>query len=209
MNRGWGGLGRRAHMLDMWVIFMDISDVRRSERVRLMASTHIRSARPLDLDALAILEVQTGQVFHSVGMSEIADAVPDREALRRSQGQGLIWVAEEQGEIAGYIVATVLDGNAHIGQVSVAPGYARQGIGHLLISHVEDWGRSNSRPATTLTTFRDVPWNGPYYETLGYRELSATEIGIEVSAEMRHEASLPGIDDSSRCAMIKRNGGAS
>ena len=69
----------------------------------------------------------------------------------------LIWVAEEQSEIVGYIVATVLDGNAHIGQVSVAPTFARQGIGHLLISHVEDWGRSNRRPATTLTTFRDVP----------------------------------------------------
>jgi len=174
-----------------------------------MASTRIRSATPVDLDNLAILEVQAGQVFHSVGMSEVADDVPDQEALRRSQGQGLIWVAEVHGEIAGYIVATVLDGNAHIGQVSVAPAYARQGIGHLLISHVEDWGRRHSRPATTLTTFRDVPWNGPYYETLGYRELSGSEIGSEVSAEMKHEGSLPGIDASRRCAMIKPNGGAS
>jgi GNAT superfamily N-acetyltransferase len=177
--------------------------------VRLIASTHVRSARPLDLDNLVVLEVQAGQVFHSVGMSEVADDVPDREALHRSQGQGLIWVAEQQGEIAGYIVATVLDGNAHIGQVSVAPEYARQGIGRLLISHAEDWGRSNTRPATTLTTFRDVPWNGPYYKTLGYRELSGSEIGIELSAEMKHESSLPGIDSSRRCAMIKPNLGAS
>ena len=174
-----------------------------------MASTYIRSARLLDLDNLAVLEVQAGQIFHSVGMPEVAEAVPDREALSRSQRQGLIWVAEEQDEIAGYIVATVLDGNAHIGQVSIAPAFARQGIGQQLISHVEDWGRSNRRPATTLTTFRDVPWNGPYYEALGYQELSGSEIGSEVSAEMRHEASLPGIDASRRCAMIKRNGSAS
>jgi len=174
-----------------------------------MASTRIRSTMPVDLDNLVILEVQAGQIFHSVGMSEVADDVPDQDALRRSQEQGLSWVAEVHGEIAGYIVATVLDGNAHIGQVSVAPEYARQGIGHLLISHVEDWGRRHSRPATTLTTFRDVPWNSPYYETLGYRELSGSEIGNEVSAEMKHEASLPGIDASRRCAMIKPNGGAS
>src|SRR5664280_1759718 len=126
-----------------------------------MASTHIRSARPPDLDNLAVLEVQAGQIFHSVAMSEVAEAVPDREALSRSQGEGLIWVAQEQGEIAGYIVATVLDCNAHIGQVSVAPAFARQGIGHQLISHVEDWGRSNSMPATTLTTFRDRPLERP------------------------------------------------
>ena len=174
-----------------------------------MASTHIRSARPLDLDNLAVLEVEAGQSFHSVGMPEVAEAVPDREALCRCQRQGLIWVAEEQGEIAGFIVATVLDGNAHIERVSVAPAFARQGIGHQLISHVEHWGRSNSRPATTLTTFRDVPWNGSYYKTLGYQELSGSEIGSEVSAEMRHDASMPGIDASRRCAMIKRNGGAS
>src|SRR5665647_3213709 len=117
-----------------------------------MASTYIRSARPLDLDNLAVLEVQAGQIFHSVGMPEVAEAVPDRESLCRSQ---------EQGEIAGHIVATVLDGNAHIEQVSVAPAFARQGIGHQLISHVEDWGRSNSMPATTLTTFRDRPLERP------------------------------------------------
>jgi GNAT superfamily N-acetyltransferase len=174
-----------------------------------MGSPRIRSARVSDLGYLAMLEVQAGQLFRAVDMSEVANHVPDQEALRRSQEQGLIWVAEEQGEIAGYIVATVLDGHAHIEQVSVAPAHARQGIGRLLIFHVEEWGRCNQRPATTLTTFRDVPWNGPYYDTLGYRELSDSEIGSELAAAMEHELSLPGIDASRRCAMIKRNVGPS
>jgi GNAT superfamily N-acetyltransferase len=169
----------------------------------------IRSARQSELDALASLEVQAGQLFHSVGMSEVADHVPDQQALSRSQQQGLVWVAEDEGKIAGYIVARVLDGNAHIEQVSVAPTHARRGIGRRLISHLETWGSRTDRPATTLTTFRDVPWNGPYYRTLGYRELSGTEIGPELAAAMRHEASLPGIDASRRCAMIKCNGDAS
>jgi hypothetical protein len=62
-----------------------------------MASTSIRSATPLYLDKLAVLEVQAGQVFHVVGMSEIPDDVTDREALGRSQKQESIWVVEEQG----------------------------------------------------------------------------------------------------------------
>jgi ribosomal protein S18 acetylase RimI-like enzyme len=98
-----------------------------------MASPRIRSARLSDLDNLAVLEVQAGQLFRVVHMSDIANHVPDHQTLRRSQEQGLIWVAEEQGEIAGYVVATVLDGNAHIEQVSMAPDHARQGIGRLLI----------------------------------------------------------------------------
>ena len=170
-----------------------------------MASPLIRSARQSELDDLALLEVQAGELFRSVGMSDVADHVPDQQALSRSQRQGLIWVAEDDGKIAGYIVARVLDGNAHIEQVSVAPTHGRRGIGRLLISHLETWGRRNDRPATTLTTFRDVPWNGPYYRKLGYRELPGAEIGPELAAAMQHEASLPGIDASRRCAMIKHN----
>ena len=101
-----------------------------------MSSTHIRSARLLDLDNLAVLEVKARQIFHSVDMPEVAEAVPDREALCRSQRQGLIWVAEEHGEIAGFIVATVLDGNAHIGQVSVAPAVALHPPRHRAPTHL-------------------------------------------------------------------------
>lgn len=170
-----------------------------------MAAPLIRSARQSELDDLARLEVQAGELFHSVGLSAVADHVPDQQALSRSQRQGLVWVAEESERVTGYVVATVLDGNAHIEQVSVAPTHARRGIGRRLMAHLETWGRRNDRPATTLTTFRDVPWNGPYYRTLGYRELPGAEIGRELAAAMQHEASLPGMDACCRCAMIKYN----
>ena len=157
-----------------------------------MASPSIRPATPSDLDTLAALEVEAGQLFRSVGMPEVADHDPGREELRRSQGRGLVWVAEE-------------DGNAHIEQVSVAPAHARRGIGAALVGQVEVWGRSRGAPATTLTTFRDVAWNGPYYARLGYREMSRAQVGAGLAATMDHEASLPGIDAARRCAMVKPN----
>jgi ribosomal protein S18 acetylase RimI-like enzyme len=173
-----------------------------------MPSALIRSAKQSELAGLVELEIEAGQLFRTVDLALVAENVPDQEALRRSHERGLVWVAQQDAKVAGYIVATVLDGNAHIEQVSVAPAYARQGVGRLLVSHVEEWGRGNDRPATTLTTFRDVLWNGPYYEKLGYRELLEVEIGSELAAAMAHEASLPGIDASRRSAMIKRNDGA-
>lgn len=170
-----------------------------------MASPSIRPATPSDLDTLAALEVEAGQLFRSVGMPEVADHDPGLEELRRSQEQGLVWVAEEDGEVAGYVVAALVDGNAHIEQVSVAPAHARRGIGATLVGQVEAWGRSRGAPATTLTTFRDVAWNGPYYARLGYREMSRGQVGAGLAATMDHEASLPGIDASRRCAMVKPN----
>ena len=43
-------------------------------------------------------------------------------------------------------------------------------------------------PAVTLTTFRDVPWNAPYYERLGFRTLAADEITPGLAAIRAHEA---------------------
>jgi ribosomal protein S18 acetylase RimI-like enzyme len=45
--------------------------------------------------------------------------------------------------------------------VSVHPRCARRGVGRALIDHLADHARATGAPALTLTTFADVPWNGP------------------------------------------------
>jgi GNAT superfamily N-acetyltransferase len=123
--------------------------------------------------------------------------------LRAPYDAGRIWVAQDGDVVVGYVMAEVLDGNAHVAQVSVDPAWSRRGTGRRLVAVVEDWGRAAGLPATTLTTFRDVPFNGPYYARLGYRELAPEEIGPELAATMAREAALPGIDADRRCAMRK------
>jgi len=169
----------------------------------------IRPATEVDLERLVDVEVKAGQLFHTVGMSKVAEDVPGRGELREAIESERVWVTEVGAEVAGYISAEVLDGNAHVAQVSVAPEYAGQRIGRTMVEFVEAWGRAAGRPATTLTTFRDVPWNGPYYLRLGYHVLAGNDIGPELARTMTHEAALPGIDASLRCAMIKPNDPAS
>lgn len=170
-----------------------------------MSSPEVRPAAESDLQRLVELEVEAGQLFHTVGMSKVADDVPEISDLRDALVADRLWVAQDQTEVVAYVMAEVLDGNAHVAQVSVSPQHARRGIGRRLIEFVESWGSAAGRPATTLTTFRDVPWNGPYYARLGYHELPSERIGPELRGTMAHEASLPGIDASRRCAMIKVN----
>ena len=138
-------------------------------------------------------------------MAEVAEDVPQIHDLREAAEAGRLWVTEVRSDVAGYISAEVLDGNAHVAQVSVAPAFAGRALGRAMIEFVEDWGRAAGRPATTLTTFFDVPWNGPYYRRLGYRVLRNESIGPELASTMAHEASLPGIEASLRCAMVKSN----
>jgi hypothetical protein len=42
----------------------------------------------------------------------------------------------------------------------------------------------------TLTTFRDVPWNRPWYERLGFRVLGEDELGPELRARRDEEEHL-------------------
>jgi GNAT superfamily N-acetyltransferase len=75
----------------------------------------------------------------------------------------------------GYLLLDVVDGAAGVEQVSVDPDHARQGIGRALIERAVTWGRDHGLQAVTLTTFVDVPWNGPYYEWLGVSYLTRDE----------------------------------
>jgi GNAT superfamily N-acetyltransferase len=166
----------------------------------------VRPATAADVDRLVEIEVSAGQSFHGLGLHAVAADVLDPadvlEAIRSAQA----WVAEVGTDPAAYVRAELLDGNAHIAQVSVAAEYAGRRIGRTLIRYVEEWGRERGCPATTLTTFRDVPWNGPYYAGLGYRVLDESEIGPELAAVIAHEAELPGVADAPRCAMIRAGG---
>lgn len=168
-----------------------------------MRPPRIRPATDADLERLVVVEVEAGQLFHTVGMAEVAADVPRVEDLREAAEEGRLWVTDVGSVVAGYVSAEVLDGNAHVAQVSVAPDHAGRGLGRAMIEHVEEWGRAAGRPATTLTTFRDVPWNGPYYRRLGYAVMAPEDVGPELARTMAHEASLPGIDASLRCAMRK------
>jgi GNAT superfamily N-acetyltransferase len=52
----------------------------------------------------------------------------------------------------------------------------------------------------TLTTFRDVPWNGPFYERLGFRVVAGAELSAALRA-IADDETRRGLDPSRRVAM--------
>jgi GNAT superfamily N-acetyltransferase len=161
----------------------------------------IRPPAPEELGRLQQIEVVAGRAFVHVGMPEIASDEPlPLEALEAYRAAGRAWVVEVEGTVVGYVLVDVVDGQAHVEQVSVDPAFAGRRLGRALLDHVAGWARARGDAAVTLTTFREVPWNAPYYERCGYRRLAEDERGPELVALMAEEA-VHGLDPADRVAM--------
>src|SRR5579859_2316129 len=144
----------------------------------------IRPATPADLPLLVEIERRAGRAFAEHGLPEIAADDPGTpEELEVYRAAGAAWVAagEDDAPVA-YILTAEIDDGAHIEQVSVDPQHAGHAIGAALIDHVAVLAATAGLRALTLTTFRDVPWNAPYYVRLGFRELPEADWGPQLRA---------------------------
>ena len=155
-----------------------------------------------ELEGLRDIERAAGLCFRDVGMPEIAEDEPlSVEALAGYRQAGHAWVAVDLADRpVAYLVADEVDGNLHIEQVSVHPGYARRGVGRALLDHAADHAVAAAAPALTLTTFAEVPWNALYYLRCGFRVLDQNQWtpGLHV---IRQREAAHGLDRWPRVCM--------
>jgi len=161
----------------------------------------VRPARTDELPDLQAIEVAAGAPFRDIGMDAVADdAPPSTVVLREALERGGLWVLDEDGGTVAYLIDDVVDGQAHLEQVSVHPRWARRGLGARLVEDLVRRAAAASRSAVTLTTFVDVPWNAPYYARLGFRTLADDDLGPGLRAIRRAEIAR-GLDRWPRTAM--------
>jgi GNAT superfamily N-acetyltransferase len=114
--------------------------------------------------------------------------------------RGLVWVATEGDVPFGFAVAEPFHDALHLWELAVRLDAQRQGAGRALVMAVAADARARNLPAVTLTTFRDIPWNAPFYARLGFVEVPHTEANPRLAGLRAREASL-GLDVANRCAM--------
>ena len=176
--------------------------------VEMEPTLQLRPATAADVEAMREVEIDAGDRFRvfppELGFDEIADDEPPApEVLLGHVDSDSGWVVVDTANgdlVVGYAVASMMDDDAHLDQVSVRGAYQGRGIGTALLETVADWASELGFDAITLTTFRDVEFNGPYYERHGFRELSAHECGPELRALRQHERDI-GLDVQPRIAM--------
>lgn len=173
------------------------------------AGYRIRERRPADDAALLRIENRAAALFRDHGYPALADnPLAGLEGLHRLMEGGRVWVAQaEGGAPAGFAVAGPLDGFLHLRELSVDPVHGRRGVGAALVEAVAAAARRAGREGVSLTTFRFVAFNHPFYERLGFRELPLDRAPQGLRAAFLRE--LPqGIDMKERVLMVRGTGPA-
>jgi predicted N-acetyltransferase YhbS len=162
----------------------------------------IRPATPGDLPALDRVESRASELYSGLVPEEIPlDNVPP-ETLRDACENGRLFVAEARdGAVVGFGLLLLLDdGSVHLEELDVLPEHGRRGIGRALIDACSRAARSHGYTTLTLSTYRDVPFNAPYYTRLGFRALEPQEVTAALARVVEIERKK-GLDRAPRVLM--------
>ncbi len=130
----------------------------------------LRSATAADTDTLQRIERDAAFAFASVSETAFCLGLPVRDAGEHAgaQNRGLALVCERDGGALGFLLAIPLDNRAHLLEIAILQSHQRLGAGRTLIEAFHHWGKTAGFTEATLTTFRNIPWNAPFYARLGY-----------------------------------------
>lgn len=105
-------------------------------------------------------------------------------------------MAVVDGEVVGFAHVVLLpDGHgvrAHLEQLSVLPEHGRRGVGSGLVAAAAEEARWDGHDRLSLSTYRDRPWNAPFYARLGFEVVEPTG----ALAEVRQHERAQGLDEA-------------
>jgi predicted N-acetyltransferase YhbS len=162
----------------------------------------IRLATPEDAALLPDIERSAGYLFREIpGLEWIAEdhVMTVDQHLPAILAQSA-WVACEEEKPVAFLSAEATLDALHICEVSVHATMMGRGIGRRLIEASAAAARASGLSALTLTTFRDVPWNEPYYQRLGFETLVLQHLDDRLMSILAVEVSA-GLPGERRCAM--------
>lgn len=158
-----------------------------------------RAGRAADIETVRGIERISAARFLGTELAALADDEPtDAATLAERVAEGGLLVAEDEGRPVAFAMFREAEGCAYVEQIDVLPSHERRGIGAALLDAVAETARERGWAALTLSTFRDVPFNAPYYRRLGFAEVSELTPGM---AEIRREHEARGLDETRRMFM--------
>jgi RNA polymerase sigma-70 factor, ECF subfamily len=164
----------------------------------------ITLALPHHVDDIARIELSAAALLHGHAPAAVLEESTPIDEVREAQQAGRLWVALAGDLPVGFARVRMLGaGLPHLEEMDVIPEHGRRGLGTALLRTVVDWARRSAYHELTLTTFRAIPWNMPFYARLGFEEIPADELGPQLKSIVQNEAAR-GLDPAQRVVMRHR-----
>jgi len=168
--------------------------------VRDLDGLRIRAGLATDIDTVREIERISATRFTGTGLDtgEPTDVATLTERL--SMG-GLIVACEgDDNRVAGFVMFCEVDGCGYIEQIDVLPSHAGRRIGAALLDAAAEVAKLRGWHALTLSTFKDVPWNAPYFRRLGFAEIADEHLPPALIS-IRADHVAHGVDEKLRIFM--------
>ena len=172
-----------------------------------MTTTYtITAARQEDLAWLPAIELAAARLLAGLAPESVLRETTSLEALNTARREGHLWVALSDDVPVGFAHVEVIERDAvHLEELDVHPDHGRRGLGTTLVLQVCEWAASHGYESVTLTTFRDVPWNMPFYARLGFAVVPPEELS-EALRTVVDDETRRGLDPSRRVVMKRPTG---
>lgn len=156
----------------------------------------VRPARAADLPLLAAIETDADGLFlERFGNPPWDPPTPGQDRVAQP---GFVLVAGRPP--VGFAHVLEVHGEAHLELFAVRREHGRQGTGTALVSAAKAEARALGHRRLTLSTYRDVPWNAPFYARLGFTELHELEHWHRDA--QRHEERMGLLEHGERIIMV-------
>jgi GNAT superfamily N-acetyltransferase len=155
----------------------------------------IRSARMEELPLLSGIEQSAARLFLDTPYAFLVNDKPlSLDFVQQQFSAGRVWVAVDCHEtVLGYEIAREVDETFYLQQIDVEPEHGRRGIGSALVKTVCDRAKQQGYEIVSLSTFRDLPWNAPFYSKLGFHPVDEAKLttGFQQIRLKELQAGLP------------------
>jgi GNAT superfamily N-acetyltransferase len=163
----------------------------------------IRLANRDDLLVLPAVEQAAARQFIEIGLTYLENITLPMDTLIAAQKRGHVWVVTTAAaEIVGFALVSTVRDRLHLEEIDIHPAHARQGLGQALIHAICDWAAAGGIKTISLSTFKDIPWNAPYYERLGFKVIPEGEL-CEDFVKIRAIEARTGLPADQRVIMCK------
>lgn len=183
---------------------LESPDHQSTERPGPQGPYFYRKGQYQELEALASVERSAAEKYRLFGQGHLIDgSTMPYDRLKAMFKEGHVWVALDIYGPIGYVCGENIDGSFHVAEISVAYEFQGVGIGKKLMNTmIEDVIKERFR-SITLTTFRDIFWNAPWYTKFGFYEVNPKLVGGSFENLLEEEEINLRLDRRFRLLMMK------